>query len=85
MHADHTSQLYRIQLFVVWLNKQAAVIETISFSETVFKQVFCIGPVHWCERSMNTHRRLVSREFPGGDIVEGFVQDPQHILLQRPS
>ena len=85
MRPDHTAASYVNQLFVVWLNKQVAVIETIGFSETVSKQVFCIGPVHWCERSMNTHRRLVSREFPGGDIVEGFVQDPEHILLQRPS
>jgi hypothetical protein len=41
---------------VVCLSKQLAVIETIGFSETVFKQVFCIGPVHWCERSITANR-----------------------------
>jgi hypothetical protein len=39
---DHNSDLYWIQLFVVWIGEELATLEMIGFSEPSLKGVFCI-------------------------------------------
>jgi hypothetical protein len=43
MRANHNSDSYRIQLFIVWVGVELATLELIGFSETVAERVFCIG------------------------------------------
>jgi hypothetical protein len=42
MHVDHTADLYRNQLFVVWVRDELAAFEIISFLTSAGRWVFCI-------------------------------------------
>jgi hypothetical protein len=43
MQLKHSSDLYRIQLFVVWVWEEPGALELFNFSERAARQVFCIG------------------------------------------